>query len=265
VPITNCLPIVTVLTIAATGSEMNSGGVISNLETNEKYGVSSPLMLPKVSFLDPTNTYSVNPYQTACGSVDILSHIFDTTYFSTQSSLYMVETFMEGLMKTVLKYAPIALKDPTHYEARANLMWASSWALNGFIGAGKKISPVCHLMEHELSAQYDITHGLGLAILTPQWMTYILDEDTAPKFYQFGVNVFGIDKNLPKMEVGRKAIKLLSDFFVNTLGLQSKLSELGIDDSKFEHMASNACRNGELTGFRTLNQQDIVNIYKLCL
>ena len=264
-PVTNCLPIVTILTLSATGSEMNFGGVISNLETNEKYGLIHPLMLPKVSFLDPSNTYSVNAFQTACGSVDILSHIFDISYFAKQESLYMVEQFMEGLIKTVIKYAPIAIQEPENYEARANLMWASSWALNGFIGAGKAQPAVCHMMEHEISAYYDITHGLGLAILTPRWMEYILDEKTAPRFYQFGVNILGINKNLPPLEVGKKVIEQISDFFFNTLGLQSTLTELGIDDSKFEIMAKKACRGGVLSGFRPLNQEDIVNIFKLCL
>ena len=263
--VSNCLPIVSVLTLAATGSEMNFGGVISNLETNEKFGLLHPLMLPKVSFLDPSNTYSVNTFQTACGSVDILSHIFDISYFAQQDSLFMVELFMEGLIKTVLKFAPVALEEPDNYEARANLMWASSWALNGFIGAGKAQPPVCHMMEHELSAHYDITHGLGLAILTPRWMEYILNEETAPRLYQFGVNIFGIDKDLPALEVGKKAIEKLSDFFFNTLGLQSTLSEIGIDDSKFELMAQNACHGNVLPGFRPLNQQDIVNIFKMCL
>ena len=134
--VTNCLPIITVLTLAATASEMNGTAVISNLEVQDKKGIKSPLMLPKVSFLDPTNTYTVNAYQTACGSADILSHILEI-YFNIKEDMYMLDTIMEGLMKTVLKYAPIALKEPENYEARSNLMWASSWALNGFIRCGK--------------------------------------------------------------------------------------------------------------------------------
>lgn len=264
-PVTNCLPIVTVLTLAATGSEMDAGGVISNMETNEKIGLIHPLMLPKVSFLDPSNTYSVSEFQTACGGVDILSHIFDTAYFSNQDTLYMVDYFMEGLMKTVIKYTPIAIKEPDNYEARANLMWASSWALNGFIGAGKMQAPSCHMIEHELSAHYDITHGLGLAIVTPRWMEYILDETTAPKFYQFGVNVFDIDKNLPTMEVAKKAIGMLADFFFRTLGLQNTLTKVGIDDSKFELMSKKACGNGVMQGFKALSQQDVENILKMSL
>lgn len=263
-PITNCLPIVTVLTLSATGSEMDNGGVITNLETQDKIGKGHPLLLPKVSFLDPTNTYTVNKYQTACGSADIISHILEV-YFNMDQDLYMLDCVMEGLLKTVIKYTPIAMKEPNNYEARANLMWASSWAINGFVSGSKEQAWSCHPMEHELSAYYDITHGLGLAILTPRWMEYTLDDTTVSKFYQFGCNVFDLDKNREPMEVAKESIKLLSDFLFNTLGLSSTLSEIGIDDSKFDIMAQKACINSILPGFKHLNQQDIENIYKMCL
>ncbi|MFQ7701639.1 MAG: iron-containing alcohol dehydrogenase, partial [Christensenellaceae bacterium] len=187
-----CLPIVTVLTLSATGSEMDMGGVISNPETKDKLGRLDPHMLPKVSFLDPVNTYTVSAYQTACGSADILSHLFEV-YFNMQPDLYMLDCFMEGLMKTVIRYTPVAIEKPDDYEARANLMWASSWAINGFVNGGKEQEWTCHPIEHEVSAIYDITHGLGLAIITPRWMEYCLDETTVSKYRQFAVNVFGID------------------------------------------------------------------------
>ncbi len=263
-PITNCLPIVTILTLSATGSEMNFGSVISNIETNDKKGLQNPIMRPKVSFLDPTNTYTVNAYQTACGSADILSHLMEI-YFNIDEEMYMLDTFMEGMMKTVIKYTPIALKEPENYEARANLMWASSWALNGFVRCGKTQEWSCHAMEHQLSAYYDITHGLGLAILTPRWMEYALDETTVAKFYQFGTNVFDIDKNLSLMEVAKKTIEMLSDFLFNQLKLNKTLSEIGIDDSKFEVMAGKACRGDVIKGFKSLYQEDIEKIYRMCL
>ena len=261
-PVTNCLPIVTILTLAATGSEMNAGAVISNLETNDKKGIQ--IMRPKVSFLDPTNTYTVNAYQTACGSADILSHLFEI-YFNQKEELYMLDTIMEGLMKTVIKYAPIALKEPENYEARANLMWASSWALNGFVKCGKTQSWSCHAMEHQLSAYYDITHGLGLAILTPRWMEYVLDETTLPKFYQFGTNVFEIDKTLPPMEVAKMSIQKLSDFLFHTLKLNQTLSEIGIDSTHFAEMAQKACGGNGIKGFKMLEQQDVEKIYEMCI
>jgi alcohol dehydrogenase YqhD (iron-dependent ADH family) len=229
ISVDKCLPIITVLTLAATGSEMDAGGVISNPETNDKIGLIFPIMQPKVSFLDPTVTYTVSRFHTACGAADILSHILEV-YFNMDQDLYMLDYVMEGLMKTVLKYTPVALAEPENYEARANLMWASSWAINGFINGGKRQAWSCHPMEHELSAFYDITHGLGLAILTPRWLEYTLNENTVSKFYQFGVNVFGIDGSLPQLEVAKRSIDLLKEFFFETLGLQSTLTEIGIDD-----------------------------------
>ena len=114
---------------------MDTAGVVSNPETQDKIGRLDPNVLPKVSFLDPTNTFTVSPYQTACGSADIMSHIIEV-YFNMNQDLYMLDCFMEGMMKTVIKYAPIAMKEPDNYEARANLMWASSWAMNGFMSSG---------------------------------------------------------------------------------------------------------------------------------
>lgn len=263
-PVEKCLPVITVLTLAATGSEMDAGGVISNPETKDKIGLIFPVMQPKVSFLDPTNTYTVNKFQTACGAADMLNHIMEV-YFNMDQDLYMLDCVMEGLMKTIIKYAPIAMEEPDNYEARANLMWTSSWAINGFVNGGKRQAWSCHPMEHELSAIYDITHGLGLAILTPRWMEYTLDEGTVSKFYQFGTNVFGIDTGLAPMEAAKKSIEMVSDFLFGTLGLQRTLTEIGIDETNFEIMSKKVCMNGVLQGFKPLNQQDIVNIFKMCL
>lgn len=263
-PITEALPVITVLTLAATGSEMDAGGVISNPETKDKIGRSADPLLPKVSFLDPTLTFTVSPYQTACGAADILSHLFET-YFNMDSDLYMLDCFMEGLMKTVIRYAPVAMKMPDNYEARANLMWAASWAINGFVNGGKAQAWSCHPMEHELSAIYDITHGLGLAILTPRWLEYCLDETTLPRYVQFGVNVFGLDPQQEPMETARQAIERLSVFLFGTLGLKSTLTEVGIGEENFPVMARKACAGGTLPGFKPLNQQDIENIFRMCL
>ncbi len=263
-PVEKALPLVTVLTLSATGSEMDCGGVISNPETHDKIGRMERPLLPKVSFLDPTATYTVSKYQTACGTADIMSHIFEV-YFNMEKDLYMLDCFMEGLMKTLLIYAPIALEKPDDYEARANLMWASSWAINGFIDGGRDLPWSCHPMEHELSAFYDITHGLGLAILTPRWMEYCLDETTVSRYVQYGVNVFGLDRTEKPFDVARKAIELTKKFFYETLGLQSTLSELGIGRENFTIMARKACHNGVLHGFKPLSQGDIEKIFEACL
>ncbi|WP_446002708.1 hypothetical protein [Clostridium estertheticum] len=223
-----------------------------------------PPMQPKVSFLDPTNTYTVSKFQTASGAADMLNHIMEV-YFNMDQDLYMLDCVMEGLMKTVIKYAPIALAQPDNYEARANLMWASSWAINGYINGGKRQAWSCHPMEHELSAIYDITHGLGLAILTPHWMEYTLDETMVSKFYQFGTNVFGIDAGMEPMEVAKKSIELVKEFLFNTLDLKSTFTEIGIDESNFAVMAKKACMGGVLLAFKPLNQNDIENIFRMCL
>ena len=259
------LPIVTVLTLAATGSEMDGGCVISNVNTNEKYGYFGPDNNPDVSFLNPENTFSVSAYQTASGSADIMSHVFDVAYFSKQDSMDMLVRMQEEVLKTVVKYAPVAIKKPNDYEARANLMWASSWALNNFLYDGLSQATVCHDMEHELSAFYDITHGHGLAILTPRWLSYILDEETAPRIRRFGVNVLGVDASLSEMDGAKEAIKALEKLFFESFGLKSRLSDLGIDDRNFEIMARKACRNDVLHGFTDLTPDDVLKIYRMCL
>lgn len=263
-PIEKALPLVTVLTLAATGSEMDAGGVISNPDTQDKIGRLAPPMLPKVSFLDPTNTYTVSPYQTACGAADMMSHIIEV-YFNMNQDLFMLDCFMEGMMKTIVKYAPVAMRDPENYEARANLMWTSSWAINGFVNGGKQQAWSCHPIEHELSAIYDITHGLGLAILTPRWMEYCLDESTVAKYVQFGVNVFGIDPRLEPMAIARQSIKRLSAFLFDTLGLKRTFTEVGIRVEDFPVMARKACADGVLPGFKPLDQRDIETIFEMCL
>ena len=266
-PITNCLPIVTVLTLAATGSEMDCGGVITNLETNDKIGMGASIMRPRVSFLDPANTYTVSSYQTACGSADIFSHLVET-YFNPTGSMFMLDTFMEGMMKTVVKYAPVAVAHPKNEEARANLMWTSSWAINDFVSACQRCTWSCHPMEHQLSAYYDITHGLGLAILTPRWMRYVLDETTAERFRNFAVSVFGVDPTLPNMEAAKAGIEAVEKFLFEDLKLTKTLTELGIDKTHFAEMADKAChaKGGRvLKGYKHLPPKDVEAIYEMCL
>lgn len=263
-PIEKALPIVSILTLSATGSEMDTAAVISNLETKEKIGRMDRELLPRVSFLDPTNTFTVSPYQTACGSADIISHILEV-YFNEENDLYMLDCFMEGMLKTVIKYAPVAMREPENYEARANLMWTSSWAINGFITAGKRHAWSCHPMEHELSAFYDITHGLGLAILTPRWMEYCLDESRVDKYVQFATNVFGVEPSQDKMATAKKGIELLAKFFFETLGLKSNFTDVGIKAEDFPEMARKACCGGVIKGFKPLAQADIEKIYEMCL
>ena len=268
--ITKALPLIAIPTMAATGSEMNACAVITNPETQEKYGWTTEALRPKVSFLCPEFTYTVSPYQTACGAADILSHIMEV-YFNQETGFAATDGAMEAMMRSVMYYGPIALHDGANEEARANLLWTASWAINDFIDSGHSVTWICHGIEHELSALYDITHGLGLAILTPAFLQYVLNEETAPQIAQFAVAVMGVKpKNRTPMEIAQKGIKKFSKFLKKDLGLPDHLSDIGIDGSHFAEMAHKtiAWKGGEdgiLHGFVNLTEEDLVEIYKLAL
>lgn len=256
------LPIITVLTLSATGSEMDCFAVISNETTSDKLEIDSYLLYPKYSILDPENTFSVSTYQTAAGTADIMSHLFEV-YFNGVKDTYFQERIIEGMLKTCVHYGPIACKNPKDYDARANLMWTASWAINGFIACGKSGPWPAHAIEHQLSAYYNVTHGHGLAAITPVLMKYILNEDTAAMFSNYGKNVFGIDSKLSDMEIAEKAIEETKKLF-ETMGLKCSLRDLGIDkQDKFEIMAEKACQAGIDQCIVPLYKEDVIKIYKL--
>ncbi|MBQ5534976.1 MAG: iron-containing alcohol dehydrogenase, partial [Lachnospiraceae bacterium] len=232
--VTKALPIFTVLTISATGSEMNPGAVISNEETKEKLEINHPLLYPTLSVCDPTYQFTLPKKQTAAGTVDILSHIMEQ-YFQPNDGAYITDRLSEAAMKTCIKYGPIAIEEPENYEARSNLMWTGSIALNHLFTFGKGGAWSVHPIEHELSAFYDITHGVGLAILTPAWMEYVLSEATVKRFATYARNVWDVTEkeDIPAAKAG---IYLTERFFIE-LGMPEKLSEIGIDDSQFKEMA----------------------------
>jgi len=257
------LPIVTVLTLAATGSEMNKNAVISNMETNEKLGTSSHDFIPQASICDPEYLYSLPAMQTAAGTADIMSHIYEQ-YFTPHTHAHVANGFAESLLKTCIKYCPVALKEPDNYEARSNLMWASTLALNGLLSAGKGCAWTCHPIEHELSAYYDVTHGVGLAILTPRWMRYILNDCTVDKFCEYGRNVFGITE-ADLYKCANMAIDATEQFFKDC-GIPMTLTEIGIDDSKLELMAEDTIKYNDLDrAYVALDKKDVLNILKACL
>lgn len=262
--IKKALPVVTVLTLAGTGSEMNGNAVITNPELNQKIGTFSWEVIPQASICDPSYLYTLPPIQTAAGTADIMSHVIED-YFKKEKFSYVQDSFAEGVLKTCLRCCPIALQEKDNYDARANLMWAGSMALNGLCGAGKPGAWSCHPMEHELSAYYDITHGVGLAILTPRWMRYILSESTVDKFVDYAVNVWGFEREQDKYELAHKAIDSTEQFFIKC-GIPMTLSEVGIsDDSKFKVMAEAAVRSGTLSAFVPLDVSDIIKIFQMCL
>ncbi len=258
------LPIVTILTLAATGSEMNKNAVISNMDTNEKFGTSSHDFIPQASILDPEYLYTLPAIQTAAGTADIMSHVFEN-YFKTMTSAFIPDRFAEGILEACIKYCKVALEKPDDYEARANLMWASSMALNGLVGAGNGAAWTCHPIEHELSAYYDVTHGVGLAILTPRWMRYILSEDTVDRFVMYAENVWHLKPQEDKFLMANQAIDLTEKFF-KECGIPMTLTEIGIDDSKFDIMAEKAVRYGGLErAYVPLDVQDVKEILRMCL
>lgn len=258
------LPLVDILTLSATGSEYDGGGVITNLKTHEKIGNS--YTYPYASICDPTYTFSVSKYQTASGTADIMSHIFEG-YFSRTEDSDLSDHIAEGVLKTAIKYLPVALKEPDNYTARANLMAISAVACSGIPQYGKQDTGwPCHAMEHELSAFYDITHGIGLAILTPRWMRFILEKDPSCtwKFVRFAKNVWGLDGDDEKA-LAIAGIEKLEEFFAQS-GIPKNLTELKITDEHFEEMAAHANYGNYLKdAFVALTNEDIVEIYKACL
>jgi len=258
------LPIAVVLTICATGSEMNSGAVITNEKTCEKLEINSPLLYPKISICDPTYLYSLPPKQSAAGTVDILSHVMEQ-YFQPNDEAYITDVLSEGIMKTVVKYGPVVMKEPENYEARSNLMWASTIGLNHLLTVGKGGAWSVHPIEHVVSGCYDLTHGVGLAILTPVWMEHVLGDGTKSRFARFAREVFGVKAD-DDMTAAKEGIKKVREFFL-LLGMPSTLSEVGIDDSKFEFMAKEAIRTSGLStrAYVKLDENDVMEIFKKCL
>lgn len=256
------LPIVTVLTLSATGTEMNGNAVISDMSKNDKFGTFSENMKPKASILDPEYTFSVSKKQTAAGTADIMSHIFES-YFNNVPGAFVQARMAEAMLKTCIRYGKIAVEQPDNYEARANLMWTSSLAINGLTSYGADVGWTVHPMEHELSAFYDITHGVGLAILTPHWMKYVLSEATIGRFVEYGVNVWGIDPSLGKFKIASQAIDKTAEYF-RSLGIPSTLREVGIGEEKLEIMAKKAAQ-GTVYGFVPLKAEDVLAIFKAAL
>lgn len=266
--ISRALPLLAIPTMAATGSEMNSCAVITNPDTHEKLGWTTEALRPKISFLDPKNTFTVPPAQTAFGSADILSHILEV-YLNRAEGFDAMDGFMESMMRSVIRWAPLAMADGANEEARANLLWDSEWAINDLIDRGHSVSWSCHALEHELSAFYPVPHGLGLAILTPAFMEYVLNEDTAPRLARFAARVMGVKEGKNEMKTARKGIKKLRKFFRKALSLPGSLSEIGMDDALFEDMAAHAMawkgEDGILHGFSPLTEEDLLAIYRKAL
>ena len=253
------LPVVDVLTLAATGSEYDPFGVISRTETNDKIGYGGPLLYPVCSTLDPVYTFSVSKKQTAAGCADAMNHTIEQ-YFVADSTL-LNDGFCESMLKSLMVNARKCIDNPEDYTARAEMMLCCTYGCNGILALGNSYSGwPCHGIEHALSAYYDITHGEGLAIITPRWMKHILSEKTIDRFVKYGVNVFDIDASLPKQEIAEKAIEATYRFF-ESIGIPMHLREVGIDESRIDEMAHHiAVNEGLENAYAPLTEQDIKEI-----
>lgn len=264
VPTLKAIPIVDIITLAATGSEYDRGGVISRTDTNDKLAYFSDLVFPAVSFIDPTYTFTLPVRQTLAGVSDCINHIMEQ-YFCGEH-IMMNDAFMEGAIKSLMKNVRIVLEDPENYDARAEIFYATTLGCNGIYSLGNSESgwPM-HAIEHALSGHYDINHGEGLAIVTPRWMKHILSEKTLERFVSFGTGVFGIDPALPEMEIAEKAIQSIHDFY-REIGLPMTLREVGIDGSRIDEMAHHiAVNEGLENAWAPLHEEDIAAILRDCL
>ena len=253
------LPIVDILTLAATGSEYDCGGVISRTETNDKIGYMDPLLFPVCSILDPVYTFSVSKKQTAAGCADAMNHVMEQ-YFAEDTTL-LNDGFCEAELRALMENTRKCLDNPEDYTACAEMMLCCTYGCNGILSLGNSRSGwPCHGIEHALSAYYDITHGEGLAIITPRWMRHILSERTLDRFVKYGVNVFGIDASLPKQVIAEQAIDETYRFF-ESINIPMHLREVGIDDSRIDEMAHHIAVNEGLEhAYVSLTEADIKDI-----
>ena len=261
------LPILTILTLPAAGSEMATGCTWVNdaFTPPEKNSFHRPYIRPRISYLNPEFTYSLSPKQTAAGVCDIMSHILES-YFSNEKGAYLHARTAEGMLKTLVKYTPIAMSDPTNYEARANIMYCSSWGNNGYIVKGNYVSWSVHLLENPLNEHFNITHGEGLAILTPHWMRWAKRPENLYRYVDLGVNVFGIDHSLDENVIANQAIEAVEDFYYHVLRMPKRLRDIGVTPDVFEECAK------ELTtpfiteyladAFVPISYEDAVSLYQ---
>ena len=263
--ITSALPLGVVLTLPATGSEASLGTVVTEDETGLKRYFSNELLVPKFSIMNPELTYTMPKYQIGCGCADILAHLMER-YFTQTEHVDFTDRLLEGSMRTILNYAPMAMKDPTNYDVRAEIMWVGTLAHCGLLGTGRLEDWASHDIEHELAGIYDIAHGAGLAIMFPAWMKYVYHANKK-RFVQFAVRVFDVDLAFEDEDaIILEAISRLEAWF-KTLELPTRLSEIDIDDSRFEEMSQKAMLGGRthLGEFIQLSPAMIKEILTLAL
>lgn len=258
------LPLGVVLTIPAAGSEGSGNSVITKVEGLHKLSLRTESALrPKFACLNPEITFTLPPYQTASGIADMMAHIFER-YFSQTENVEVTDRLAEGLLKAIIEEAPKVIANPTDYDARANILWSGTLAHNGLCGTGRAEDWVSHFMEHEVSAVYGVTHGAGLAVITPAWMTY-MSEHCPAKIAQFGRRVFGID-TVNDREAALQGIGRLRNFF-SSIGLPVTFEQLGVPDPDIDLLVAKLHENkgARIGGYYPLTSAETAEIYRLAL
>ena len=266
-PVDKALPVGTVLTIAAAGSEGSPDSVITKEDGMLKRGASGEALRPAFSILNPALTQTLPPYQTAAGITDIMAHLFER-YFTNTKDVEVTDRVIEGLLMTMIHEAPKVIANPDDYQARANIMWAGMMAHNNCCGVGRDQDWSSHNIEHELSAMYDCAHGAGLAVVFPAWMTYTMNHDVM-RFAQLATRVWGCSMDFAHPEITAKAGIDALKAFLKSIGMPLTFAEVGGKVEDIETMAHTACygngNGGTLGGFVVLNEEDVANIYRLTI
>lgn len=263
---TACLPVASVLTIPAAGSEMSEASVITKEDGDIKRGYSNELTRPRFAIMNPERTFTLPPYQTAAGVTDMMMHTMER-YFSHDTDMTLTDSIAEALLRTMMQCVPIALAHPDDYNSRAQIMWGGSLAHNGLTGCGLLGDWATHQIEHELSAMFDVTHGAGLAAVWPSWARYVMDEDVT-RFTRFAVNVMGVpnDDSDPKA-TALQGVEHMEQFY-HSIGMPTTIHELigrEITDDEIAEMARKCTRDSTIThgNFKILHTQDIEAIYRM--
>lgn len=259
------LPTGVVLTIPAAGSEASKSSVITNENGWLKWGLNSEVIRPRFAIMNPEWTFSLPPYQTACGAVDIMAHVMER-YFTDVKGVDLTDHLCEAVLKTMIKNTPIAIAQPDNYDARAEMMWAGTLAHNDLLSAGRLGDWAAHLIEQELSAIYDVAHGAGLAVIFPAWMKYTLRRNR-DKFAQFAVRVWGVEYDFEDPErTAREGIHRLEEFY-RRIGMPIRLGELGIGTDRLEEMARKSIKPWKTTvgNVSKLTKDEVLEVLKLAI
>lgn len=262
--IEKALPVATVLTLTAAGSEGSTGSVITHENGMLKRAANSDLIRPVFSVLNPELTCTLSPFQTACGATDMMAHVMER-YFTNTKNVEITDRMSEAVLLTIINETPKALANPNDYEAKANLMWAGMVAHNDLLGVGREQDWSSHQMEHELSGLYDVAHGAGLAVMFPAWMKYVMHHDIL-RFAQFAVRVWGCEMDFQHPEnTARKGIERYEQF-VSSIGMPIRFSQLGAKAEDIPTLVKTMGLGSRTLGsFVKLTEADVKNIYELAV